>query len=109
MIEFRSEKDYLPILRMAGFFVGWPTSPEENKLREILNNSTHIWLAIAGNRLVGFANMITDNTFYGYIPLIEVLPEYQNQGIGTTLIHLMKESGRHLYAIDLICDRNLTE
>jgi GNAT superfamily N-acetyltransferase len=39
-----------------------------------------------------------------YIPLLEVLPAYQHQGIGATLFARMKDRLRNYYAIDLLCD-----
>lgn len=42
-----------------------------------------------------------------YIPLLEVLPEYQNQGIGKKLIQLLLEELKDIYMIDLICDEEL--
>ena len=59
-----------------------------------------------GNKMVGFVTMITDRVFYGYVPLLEVLPAYQGKGIGSTLISRMKQTGHYLYAIDLICDHS---
>lgn len=48
--------------------------------------------------------MITDKVFYGYVPLLEVIPAYQGKGIGTRLITLMRQTGHYLYAMDLVCD-----
>ena len=39
--------------------------------------------------------------------MLEVLPEYQNQGIGKTLVKKMLDQLKHLYMIDLLCDENL--
>ena len=40
--------------------------------------------------------------------LLEILPEYQNQGIGSALMEKMKESLNHLYMVDLACDPDKT-
>ncbi len=42
-----------------------------------------------------------------YIPLLEVLPEYQGQGIGKELVKRMKEELSHYYMIDISCDDNV--
>jgi len=38
---------------------------------------------------------------------LEVLPAYQNRGIGSKLVSMMLAQLKHLYMIDLICDQNL--
>lgn len=91
----------------GGFFVGWlnPPSPE-NHLR-ILHGSYRVWLALDGNTVVGFINAISDGVLAAFIPLLEVLPEYQKQGIGAELTKRMLASLDHLYSIDLMCDDNV--
>jgi predicted N-acetyltransferase YhbS len=39
--------------------------------------------------------------------LLEVLPEYQKQGIGSELIRKMLEILKGMSAIDLMCDENV--
>jgi GNAT superfamily N-acetyltransferase len=38
---------------------------------------------------------------------LEVLPEYQKQGIGKVLMEKILEKIKDLYMIDLICDQDL--
>jgi predicted N-acetyltransferase YhbS len=38
--------------------------------------------------------------------LLEVLPEYQGQGIGTELVRRMLEKLQSFYAVDLLCDKD---
>lgn len=104
MVTYTNNKNEIETLSKKGFFVGWPNPPTDVKLGEMLSNSAHVWAAVDGDRMVGFINMITDGVFYGYIPLLEVLPEYKEQGIGGRLVSLMKETGNYLYAIDIVCD-----
>jgi predicted N-acetyltransferase YhbS len=42
-----------------------------------------------------------------YIPLLEVLPEYQNQGIGKELVRRILEELQDFYMIDTVCDEKL--
>jgi ribosomal protein S18 acetylase RimI-like enzyme len=42
-----------------------------------------------------------------YIPFLEVLPEYQNQGIGKELVNRMLKELDEIYMVDLICDKDL--
>ena len=94
----------IPTIEVTGFFVGWPNPPPDERFRAILMHSDHVWMAIDQHKMVGFVTMITDKVFYGFVPLLEVLPAYQGKGIGSTLITLMKQTGHYLYAIDLVCD-----
>ena len=74
-----------------GFFEGWPNPPTVQKHIKILENSNYIWLAVNSNtgKVIGFINAISDKTLCAYIPLLEVLPEYRGQGIGSELVRLM--------------------
>jgi ribosomal protein S18 acetylase RimI-like enzyme len=94
---------------LQGFFVGWkkPHAPEEH-LR-ILRNSDHVVYAIdtSVNRVVGFITALTDHEQAAFIPLLEVLPEYQRRGIGSELVSRMLEKLRGIPAIDLTCDKGL--
>ena len=92
--------------QLQGFFVGWPDKPSPEKHLEILRNSAYIWLAVdeKTNKVVGFVNAVSDKTMSAYIPLLEVLPEFQSRGIGTELMNRMLNTLKNLYMIDLACD-----
>ena len=94
---------------LKGFFVGWPSAPTPAKHLEILKQSDHIVLAIdqSSGRVVGFINAVTDNILSAYIPLLEVLPEFQRQGIGKELVRRMLSKLQGFYMIDLVCDERL--
>lgn len=104
---FSNDKKHLTNLSVSGFFVGWPNPPSDQTLKKILTNSQHIYLAIENDKLVGFINAISDQVLSAYIPLLEVLPEYQGQGIGQTLVTRMKEDLQQFYMIDICCDDNV--
>ena len=71
-------------------------------------NSAAIVLArIADGTVVGFITAVSDHVSCAYIPHLEVLPDYQGQGIGSELVRRMVEKLRHLYMIDLVCDPSL--
>jgi len=89
----------------GGFFVGWPNPPSPTNHYRILANSAAIVLArTADGTVVGFITAVSDGVSCAYIPHLEVLPAYQGQGIGTTLVQQMLAKLRHLYMIDLVCD-----
>jgi ribosomal protein S18 acetylase RimI-like enzyme len=90
-----------------GFFVGWPERPSPERHLAVLRGSDHVVLARDGERVVGFATAISDGVLSAFIPLLEVLPEYQGLGIGSELMRLMLERLESLYMVDLCCDAEL--
>ena len=106
-IRYSTDANDLATAELDGFFVGWPNKPSNATLIESIAKSDHCVLAFDDHRLIGFISAITDHTLCAFIPLLEVLPEYQKQGIGSELVQQMKSLLANLYAIDLICDEDL--
>jgi ribosomal protein S18 acetylase RimI-like enzyme len=109
MISYRTHLDGISSDMLNGFFVGWPNRPTQETHLRILREAYRIVLAVDDqtNRVVGFVNAIGDGVLSAYIPLLEVLPEYQMQGIGDELIRRMLWALEGLYMVDLTCDRRL--
>jgi len=57
---------------------------------------------------VGFVNAISDGVLTAYIPLLEVLEEYQGKGIGSELMRHVLAKLNNLYMIDIAHDKELT-
>lgn len=96
--------------QLQGFFVDWPNPPSSKTHLKLLQNSSKVVIAIDPlvNKVVGFITAISDGVLSAYIPLLEVLPEYQAQGIGQLLVEKMLEQLDDIYMIDLCCDEHLT-
>lgn len=92
---------------LNGFFVGWPNPPSPETHMKLLQNSSHIVLAVEGEQVIGFITGVSDGVLSAYIPLLEVLPEYKSKGIGKELVGRMLEQLRGIYMIDLCCDDDL--
>ena len=109
MVAYVDSIDGVTADRLQGFFVGWPKPPFPETHLRILDGSDHIVLAIddKSDRIVGFITAISDGVLSAYMPLLEVLPDYQGQGIGKELMRRMLEKLRGLYMIDLLTDREL--
>lgn len=107
MINYRNNTAGIIEADLIPFFEGWPKKPEPSKRLDILNNSDYVIIASDGNKIVGFITAISDKTLSVYIPLLEVLPEYRKQGIGSELVKRMLELLKEYYMIDLCCDENL--
>jgi GNAT superfamily N-acetyltransferase len=60
-----------------------------------------------GDRVVGFAQAISDGELFAFIPLIEVKAEYQGRGIGSELLNRLMTRLEGHYGIDLLCDPGL--
>ena len=109
MIVYTDSVEGIAAENLQGFFVGWPKSPSPETHLRLLANSDHVVLAvddITGN-VVGFISAITDDVLSAYIPLLEVLPDYQRRAIGQELVRRMLEKLAGLYAVDLLCEQEL--
>ena len=97
------------INQLQGFFNNWknPLSPQNHF--KLLKNSSYIILAIDidQNKVIGFITALSDNITSAFIPLLEVLPEYKNNGIGSILIKKMLDKLKHISNIDLTCNESL--
>jgi ribosomal protein S18 acetylase RimI-like enzyme len=76
---------------------------------ELLKKSDVVVLAVDKNikKVVGFITAITDHVLTAYIPLLEVLPDYQKQQIGKRLTQEMLTLLKEFYMVDLLCDADL--
>lgn len=98
--------DHLDYHLLEGFCDGWKKPLSPLQLREVITNSTYKVLAIdaAKSKVVGIITALSDNVNWAFIPYLEVLPEYQKQGIGTELMKRMLAQLAHINCIDLTCD-----
>lgn len=92
--------------QLYGFFVGWAKIPSPSVHLKVLQNSDFIVLAkdSESGKVVGFINAISDHVMTAYIPMLEVLPEYQSKGIGSELMRRMLEKLKGMYMVDLLCE-----
>ena len=109
MIEYTTSPEDITPEMLSGFFVGWPDPPSPETHLRILRNSCFIVLAIdrQASRIVGFINAVSDGILSAYIPLLEVLPSHQGQGIGSELAKRMLDQCAGLYMVDTTCDEQL--
>src|ERR1700704_1909255 len=90
MVTYRPSAVGVTADQLEGFFEGWPKPPTTHRHLEILRGSDHVVLAVDP-----------------YIPLLEVLPDYRQQGIGSELVRQMLEKLRGFHTVDLVCDPEL--
>jgi ribosomal protein S18 acetylase RimI-like enzyme len=106
MITYIDSPDNISPDQLQGFFVGWFYSPTPETHLKLLKNSDYVLLAIDENtnNVIGFITAISDGVLSAYIPLLEVLPDYQGHGTGRELVRRMLEKLSGFYMIDLTCD-----
>ena len=106
MIVYAASLDGIETRHLQGFFVGWryPLSSETH-LR-VLAGSDHVVLALdsATGQVVGYITALTDGVQSAFIPLLEVLPAYQRQGVGQSLMQQMLARLEPIPNVDLLCD-----
>jgi ribosomal protein S18 acetylase RimI-like enzyme len=109
-IEYTKNLSNITEDMLTGFFVGWLNPPSSETHLKILKDSYCSYIATDRNsrKVVGFVNSISDGVLTAYIPLLEVLPEYQGQGIGSELTKLILTELKGLYMIDICHDEGLT-
>ena len=109
IIFLNSVEEILPA-ELEGFFIGWQNPPSSETLLQILRNSEHYVIAYnrRSKKVMGFVNCISDGLLSAYVPLLEVLPEYQHSGIGSELMKRMLKLTKDYYMVDLCCDESLT-
>lgn len=107
MITYAIGSDGIAEDMLSGFFVGWPSPPTEATLLATLRASSHVVTARQDGRVVGFINALSDGVLSAFIPLLEVRPECQGQGIGSELLRRMLLLLGPLYCVDLVCDADV--
>jgi len=107
MIRYQHSAEALNADQLGGFFEGWPNPPAAGTHLALLKRSDHVLLALDGERVIGFVTAISDGVLSAYIPLLEVLPTYRKQGIGSELVRQMLEKLRGFYMVDVVCDPDL--
>lgn len=108
-IRYRTDLEGVSPDELTGFFVGWPSAPDPATHLRLLDNSYAFVLAVDAEteRIVGFVNAVSDGVLSAYIPLLEVLPDWQGRGIGTELVERICAQLDDLYMVDLACDPEL--
>ena len=108
MIIYRNNIENIFPEMVTGFFSpgGWKEYPSPEKFLKILENSQHKILAVDDERniVAGFINAVSDKILTAYIPLLEVLPEYQNKGIGSLMMDIIETRAKKEGAIEIALD-----
>lgn len=81
--------DVIEVFKSSGII-----RPVDNaaRIQQMLDNANLMVTAWKGLELVGIARSLTDHCYCCYLSDLVVKKEYQNQGIGKTLIEITKET-----------------
>jgi len=106
MLVYQKDLHNISKRQLEGFFVGWSNPLTAEQHFQILENSQYIVLAMETNtkQVIGFINALSDGVNFAFIPMLEVLPDYKNRGIGTRLMEIMLGQLSKIGCIDLTCD-----
>lgn len=109
MIDYRSDITDLSPEQIQGFFGGWqnPFSSETHLRMLAGSDLAQVAIDTDTGRVVGFIAALTDHVQGAFITLLEVLPEYQGQGVGKALLTQMLDRLSHIQTIELMCDADL--
>ena len=83
----------------------WSSADKPELLYKALMNSHSLISAWDSDRLVGLGNAISDGFLVVYYPHLLVLPEYQRQGIGSSIIQLLTSRYTGFHQHILLADR----
>ena len=85
--KFPTPEEY----NMLSEAVGWG-SKEKSIIEEAFKNTLYSLCVYDEDKFIGFGRIIGDKTIFLYFHDLKVLPEYQNQGIGTEIMRrLLKQ------------------
>ena len=82
--------------------VEWSSGNYPDKLVIAMENSSTVFSAWDGDKLVGLINAIDDGIMTAYIHYLLVMPEYQKCGIGKKLLNMVTEKYKDYLRILLI-------
>ena len=87
--------------------VGWTNYTNQLKmLAQALTHSLAIYLARDGEKIVGLVRLIGDGFSSVFVQDLIVLPSYQRQGIGSTLMKQALSDYKDTYQIQLATDES---
>ena len=86
--------------------VGWTNyTNQPQMLKQALSQSLVIYLALDGDAVVGLIRLVGDGFSSVFVQDLIVLPSYQRQGIGRSLMKEALEDYKDAYQVQLVTDQ----
>lgn len=82
--------------------VGWWPDRQVDDLAAVLNGGLAVG-AWDGDRLIGFARIVSDGKFRAFIEDVCVHPDHRRTGTGTQLLDVLLQAIAHIETITLFC------
>lgn len=96
-----NEQEVLSLYKSVGW-ANYIQNPE--MLKAAYNHSLKIYGAYSGEELIGIIRVVGDGFSVVFIQDLLVFPEYQRQGIGTSLLKKIMEEYNDVYQLHLLTD-----
>ncbi|WP_165022066.1 MULTISPECIES: GNAT family N-acetyltransferase [unclassified Dysgonomonas] len=105
-IEYKAQKEFTEKeLQDLFLSVEWYLGQYPDKLVIAMQNSSAVFTAWDGDKLVGLISAIADGATTAYLPNLLVDPRYQHLGIGQKLLNMMIDQYKEYLGIVLIADK----
>ena len=86
--------------------VGWTNyTHQPQMLEQALSHSLAIYVALDGDAVVGLIRLVGDGFSSVFVQDLIVLPSYQRQGIGSSLMKEALEDYKDAYQVQLVTDQ----
>ena len=82
--------------------VGWISGKYPEKLYKALLNSSTVFTAWDGKRLVGLVRVLDDTEMVAYVHYVLVHPDYQGHGIAGKMVEMVKEKYKDFLYIEIM-------
>ncbi len=105
MITYTDKREYTKEdLQKLFNSVNWLSANYPERLKKALDSCETVFTAWDGAQLVGLVNAIDDSELTAYVHYLCVNPLYQSQGIGKTLLNMVKEKYKEFLYIIIIAE-----
>ena len=102
-IQYKTTKNFSESeLKELFLSVNWSSGNYPEKLVKAMENSSSVFSAWNGDKLVGLINILDDGIMTAYAHYLLITPEYQHIGIGENLIKLVADKYKDYLRIILI-------
>ena len=106
-IQYKSTKEFSAKELEALFLsANWSSGHYPDKLVIAMRNSSSVFSAWYGDKLVGLINALDDGIMTAYIHYLLVMSEYQHAGIGKELVRMVSENYKDYLRIVLVAYDN---
>ncbi|WP_019538722.1 GNAT family N-acetyltransferase [Proteiniphilum acetatigenes] len=102
-IQYKTTKNFSENeLKDLFLSVNWSSGNYPDKLVIAMENSSSVFTAWDGERLVGLINVLDDGIMTAYVHYLLINPEFQGKGIGKSLVNYVKDKYKDYLRIVLI-------